>query len=905
MSLRVIIYSKIQSIRCLFGGLLVFFVFILTCNSHAQTQDSTAVSNIIRTNRIIDTTADSALIVNDSLAVDSLANDSLNTTGSIEQLEERLGIKISPDALPSIVTSEAVDSAVLDMKRNKFYLYGDAKVNYEDLQLNAGKVQYDQSANLVMAMPLADTAVKLKDRPSFTQGNEKFTYDSLKYNFKTKKAIVLNARSKYGEGFVYSNQVKRNPDQSIYGLGNVYTTCSLDTPHFGIRAKKIKVIPNKVVASGAANVTIEQVPTPVYLPFGLFPIAQGQRSGFILPTYTLDEQLGLGLIGGGYYFKLSQYTDLKMMTNIYSKGSWLVSGVSNYTKRYKYNGSLLFSYGYNKRGEAYEPDAQINKDFQVQWQHRSDPKSRPGTSFSASVNAGSSTFNQNNAYNTDLILQNQFNSNITYSKQWAGKPYSLNIGARHSQNTGSGLVQVTLPTMAFYVSQFNPFQGKNSLGTKWYEKITTEYRFTAENQLSFYDSAFDFGNLAFEDFNNGMKHEIPISASYNVLRFINLTMGTQYTEYWLTKQQYRYYNNSQEQVDTFKNNGFFTARDFNASIGVNTRIYGLKKFKKGSLMGIRHVLAPRVNYTYTPDFANPPFRYGYQTIIDPNNTTPQYLSPYEGAVVGTPGFNQFGRFSSSVNFGLNNNLQIKVRTKDDSIGSKNVTLIDNFDLSTSYDIARDSFNWSTLNLTFSTNVLDIVNVNASAVFDPYLFSYEEGRRIDRTMLGNGTGIARFSNANLSLSTQLNSKATGERNSNPAVNSPDYQRLMAYGGYNDYVDFEIPWNISINYAIQLSNSYQPVSKTDSLAVSNHFVGISGELNITDRWKVRVSTGYNFLQKQLQVTQLNIYRDLHCWRMEMSTVPFGPRKNYTFTLGVKAQVLQDLKLLRRRNYNEFLN
>lgn len=882
----------------------VFFVFILTQNAHAQKRDSTATTNIVRDGSVVVTIGDSTIATTDSVATDSVTADSAVVLDKKAALEKRLGIKLSPDAMPSVVTSEAADSAVLDMKKNEFYLYGAAKVKHEDLELNAGKIMYNQSANLVTATPLSDTAVKMKDRPSFTQGSEKFTYDSLKYNFKSKKAIVLNARSQYGQGFVVSQQVKRNPDQSIYGLGNLYTTCSLDTPHFGIKAKKIKVIPNKVVASGAANINIEQVPTPFYLPFGLFPIAQGQRSGFVLPTYSLDPQRGLGLIQGGYYFKLSEYADLKLMTDFYSKGSWLARGLSSYTKKYKYRGSLLVHYATNKTGESYEPDAQIAKDFQVQWQHASDPKSRPGTSFNASVNAGSSTFNQNNAYDADAILQNQFNSNITYTKQFTGKPYSLSIGARHSQNSGTGLVQVTLPSIAFYVSQFNPFQEKNGLGTKWYEKITTEYRFTGENQLSFYDSLFSFNNIAFEDFNNGMKHEIPISATYNMFRFLNVTMGTRYTEYWLTKQRYRYYNNATELQDTVQNTGFYTARDFNASLGVNTRIYGLKRFKKGALKGIRHVLQPAINYTYTPDFANPPFRYGYQTIINPSSQ-PSYLSPYESSVVGAPGFNQFGNFSSSLNFNLNNNLQIKVRSDKDSSGTKNVTLIEQLSFSTNYDIARDSFNWSAFNINFATNLLEKINIRATANFDPYLFSYTKGIRLNKTMISNGTGLARFTDANISMTAQLNGKPSGERDNMAAANTPEYQRMMAYGGYNGYADFSIPWNLTLNYALQITNEYQAATKRDSIRISSHNLGIGGDVTLTERWMVRVTTSYNFVEKELQMTRFTILRDLHCWRMELSTIPFGPRKNYTFTLGVKAQVLQDLKLQRRRTFNRFAN
>ncbi len=886
------ISSKVRSNHCLYALLAVIFIFVLTPAAYAQEKplrfDTIAADTLADSIRL----NDSMVGLKDSLLTDSLAiNDSTDSVKNMS-LEERLGIKLSPDAITSEVKSEASDSAVLDMRKNIFTLYGKAKVTNEDMELNAGKIIYDQSNSLVTAAPLSDTAIKLKDRPSFSQGQEKFTYDSLQYNFKSKRAIVRNPRTQYGEGYVFSEQVKRNPDQSIYGYHNLYTTCALDTPHFGIKANKIKVIPGRVVASGPANIMVESVPTPLFLPFGLFPVSKGQRSGFLLPTYTIEADKGVGLLNGGYYFNLGQYADLEARANIYSKGSWLTTGRATYAKRYKYRGGLALSYAYDKTGEDFEPDASISKAFNVQWQHASDAKSRPGTSFNASVNAGTSSFNARNTFDAEQILNNQSQSNITYSKNWANKPYTLSVGARHSQEASTGRVDVTLPELSFYIAQFNPFQGKNSLGTKWYEKITTSYTFTGQNQLIFTDSLFQLSKLNMSDFTNGMKHAIPISASYNIFRFVNLTLGANYNEYWLTKQSFKAYDYTGDTVAEEINRGFYTARDYNANITVNTRIYGLKMFKKGKLMGIRHMAIPEVSLNYVPDFAKDPYNYGYETITEKNGQS-RWVSPYEGAIQGAP--SQLGRFSSIVGFKLNNNLQIKVRSDNDTNGFKNIRLIDNFIVTTGYDIAADSQNWQNINMNFSTMLINVINVSASAVYDPYAFDYELEKR---TKWNKGTGIARFKSANVSLGANLKPKA--REDNHPARNTEEFKRLTQYGINDVYYDFNVPWNMGVTYSLGITKSYLTTSKKDTVEISNHNVSINGDLNLTSRWKITASTSYNLVQKKLQMTQINLVRDLHCWEMILTAVPFGERKFYNFTLHVKATVLQDLKLLRRRTY-----
>lgn len=840
----------------------------------------------------------------DTLKVDSLlAKDSLTASkdsASKNSLEERLGIKISADALPDVVTAEASDSAVLNMTENVFELYGNAKVNYEEMKLSAHKVSYQQSKNIVIAALSEDSTIALRGKPEFTQGQEKFTYDSLQYNFKSKRAIVRNAHSQYGEGFVISEQVKRNPDQSIYGLHSVYTTCSLDEPHFGIYAQKIKLIPNRIVASGPANIRIEKVPTPLFLPFGLFPITQGQRSGFKLPTYTIEEQRGIGLLNGGYYFSVSDKVDLLAEANFYTKGSWAANILSNYANRYRYNGAFAFRYAYNKTGESYESTSTIKKDFNIQWMHQSDAKSRPGVSFNAKVDAGTSTYNANNSLVTNQILQNQYQSNITYSKRWQNKPISLTVSANHSQNTQTRLVNVALPEVNFYLAQFNPFQNKKRVGERWYDKITAQYSFSGINRMQFYDSSFSFDKLSVGDMVNGMRHEIPVSASYNVMRFLKVSVNATYREYWMTRRLYKAYNISTAKLDTTEYRGFYTGRDLESSVRLYTQIYGMKMFKKGSkIAGIRHVLSPEMSFGYLPDYAAAPFYYGYKTRLDATGA-PSYQSAYEGSPY-TPGLGQFGNIRSAINFGLDNNLQVKMRTSKDTTGYKNIRLIDNFKINGSYNLAADSFNWSNFTMNFATMLFNVVNMTANASFDPYAFDYQNGRRSKDLQWNGHGGLVRFQQANVSLNASLHSKKKDNKN---ATGSDEYNRLMMYGRYDDYVDFSIPFNMNIAYTLGISKQYSAFSKSDTLVVSQHYLDLSTDVNITSRWKVGVRTGYNIETKELQLTSIDIYRDMHCWEMRMSTIPFGARKSYFFTLQVKASVLQDLKLVRRKDYRDAL-
>ncbi len=827
------------------------------------------------------------------------SKDSVLQMGS---LEERLGIKISEDALDDVVNASAVDSAVMDIKSNNFLLYGSAKVDYDGRKLSAPKIEFNQNTNLARASIVFDTAKK-KTLPLFEQGSEKVSYDSLQYNFKSQRAIIYNARTQYGEGFVISEQIKRNPDKSFYGFRNIYTTCALDHPHFGIRTNRIKIIPETAIATGPANIEVEGVPTPLFFPFGYFPTNnEKHRSGFILPAYTTEINRGLGFLKGGYYLYLNDKVDLQLQTDIFTKGSFAGYLISNYVNRYRYNGNVFLSYALNKTGEEFDPNARITKDFAIRWTHNKDAKSLPGVNFNANVNVQSGTFYSNNSFNTNQILQNQFQSNITFAKSWAGKPYSLTLSATHNQNTANKQVNITLPDFAFFVNARTPFARKNPVGqVRWYEKITVGYTMSSLNRLSFFDTAFELGKLQWSDFKNGMRHTVPISANYSIFRFVTLTFNAGYNEYWNLYTTRRAFNDVTQKVDTSIDRGFTASRDFNGGLTLNTQIYGMKLFKKGAIKGFRHTLRPSVGLNYRPDFAKAPFDYWYQTRLDSTQRL-TYLSHYEQSIIGLPPQGRTG----AVSFGLNNNLQMKVRNgKDTATGFKNIVLLDALDFNTSYNLAADSFQWDFYRFSGRTNIANKLNINANLNFDPYQYDYDNMRRTPRTTLASGNGLARLTTANIGFGTSFRSKQRQNAKAGTvAKESEDFKSLMRNNGAYNYVDFNIPWSLNLTYAFTLERRPSRFSKSDSSVVTQT-ITVGGDINFTARWKVAVNTGYNVVLKQITFSSIDIYRDLHCWEMRLGLIPFGFRRSFNFSLNVKAQVLQDLRLVRRRDFRDAIN
>lgn len=837
-------------------------------------------------------------VVTDTGLVKANGSDSLtkvNDSLKMQSKAKSLGIKISPESPEHPVVSTAKDSAIIDMETNKFYLYGEANVKQDEMTLKSGILEFDQKNNIVSAYPIYDTLGKKISEQEFTQGSETFSYDSLRYNFKSKRALVRNARMQYGEAYINSFQVKRNPDQSIFGYRNVYTTCNLEHPHFGISAKKIKVIPNKVAASGPANLQIADLPTPLMFPFGIFPINPQQTSGFILPTYTMENNRGLGLQGLGYYYNINKHIGVSAMFDIFSAGSYAIRTNAEYNVRYRYSGAFKFDYSLTKFGDEFDLENNTRQsNFMLRWRHTVDQRAMPGATFSANVDIGSSNNNRVNGMTADVQVNNQYNSSIAYTKSWANRPFMFQASMRHNQSTQTGNVSVTLPDLSFNVSQITPFQIKNRVGKeRWFEKISANYNISAQNRLEFNDSAFSLNNINRSQFVNGIKQSASIAATYNVLRFLRWNFSIPYNEYWNTRQDYRTYNYAKFADDTTTNYGFYTSRDFQVTSGVNTRIYGMMMFKKGKVAGVRHVITPTLNFSYVPGFSRTPFNY-FHTYMNKYQEA-EYLSLYQRTAYGGP---NNALPVGSIGFSLNNNLQMKVRTND-SAGTKNITLIDGFDIRTGYNLMADSINLQDISFSGRTSILNKFNISFGGSFNPYHY---EGKTKTRYYLIEKDGpIARLRNFNVSADFNLNGDAKKDKEvEKQREDNEDVQRMLRNNGINSYYDFNIPWSLMVRGSIDYSRIAQESNK-DTVYITPNLM-VSGSLRFTSKMMFNFTTGYDFTKKTIGATTFNLTRDLHCWQMLLNITPFGLYRNYNFTLNVKSSVLQDLKLTRRRAFQD---
>lgn len=870
----------------------------ITISINAQAQDT------LNNNRAIN----NMMLSNDEpkSAIDS----STNIKKDKASLEAAWGIKISNDAFPDVIKNSSEDSAYLDIKNKKFYLHGKAVTEFQDLKLNSAHIVLDQNIKEVFAYPDLDTAGKIISLQEFQQGQEKFYYDSLRYNFDSKNALVRNARMQYGEGFIKSQKIKRHNDGSLDGFGNIYTTCNLeDHPHFALRTNKIRVIPGRIVVSGPANLEIQEIPTPLVLPFGMFPQMQkGQSSGIIIPSYTMEQNRGLGLQRGGYYFAINDYLGLTTQMDIFSGGSWGLYSTVDYAKRYKYSGKLMINYSKTVWGESYEYNSRDQKDFKVRWSHSMDPKARPGTNFSASVDVGTSSYNQINNINPNVRLNNQYVSSISYSKSWVGKPYTFNASLRHSQNTQTGQVSITAPELTFNLGQLTPFARKEMIGVpKWYEKMTASYSVRAVNRFDFIDTTLNIKKLSLRDFDYGLVHNANIQANYNVLRYFTLSIQIPYNEYWNTKQRI-ITGQSNIDRDTTYNYGFFATREFSASTNLSTRIYGVKQFKKGSIQGIRHVIMPSIGVRYSPSFAMDPFNYMYQDYDQYGNVT--YYSPYTGSPIGGPSTWQE---TGAITYNINNTLQMKRRMRDSTAttGANSekaiINLIDGLGITGSYNLIADSFKLSDFSINFRTNLFNKVNISANSILTPY---YYDGGKRTKEYIWNETGkIAQMNSANIALSMsfrgQDNKRGTPEDTTDLGDKglNEDYRNMMNRDGISNYYDFTIPWDFTTSMGVRF-NRRRSNTAPDSMVITPNFT-FSGNVNLTERWKLSVSTGVDFNDMKnirLGYTVIDIVRDLHCWQMSLNLIPFGNYRSFYFTLNVKSSMLQDLKLTRRRSFQD---
>ncbi|MCC7401219.1 MAG: LPS-assembly protein LptD [Chitinophagaceae bacterium] len=833
-----------------------------------------------------------------------------NDTAIIKQKTDTFSLKISKDALDAPVRYSAADSVVVLIRGKQIILYGKTKTEYQNTTLTAPKVELDQESQIVTAVNKKDSAGTVVEDAHFKDGENEFGSDTIWYNFKTQKGVTKNTVTQQGELFVHGQDIKRENDSIIYVRKGMFTTCNLDDPHFAFITNKLKVVNKKLAVSGPAHPEFEDVPIPIYIPFGFYPLSQGRHSGLLPPQFATNEQYGLGLEGLGYYKVLSDYWDAKVYGNIYSYGGWSLNINPTYRKRYRYSGSFTFSVQSTKSNFKGDPDYFKTNTYNLSWSHMVDSKARPGTTFSANVNAGSTRFNQLIPNDPQRNFQNQLGSSISYSKTWKDKPFNLTMSANHSQNNFTHLINVSLPNAAFTVNTVYPFQKKDKAGTpKWYEKLGLAYNGIFRNQVSFYDTAFHFKQLL-DTMQWGAQHNFPVSLSLPPILggALIVSPSVSYSQIWIAQKFHRNWNSNTNKLDTSITKGIFMDQSASFGFSLSTALYGTYQFKHSRITKIRHVIRPSIGISYKPDFSKQHF---YTTQVDTTGYKVRF-SEYENSLYGHYSEGKYG----GMTFQLDNNLEMKVKSKKDTAngGIKKVTLIDGYGFSTSYNFFADSMKLSPVQFYFRTNLFNKINISASTVLDPYQVN-SRGQDIGKYAWQGAKKftLGRLTTGSISLSTSFSSKPKDPKKEEERkkqvqqrLNDPtliaDQQRLLDYMQQNpsEFVDFNIPWQLSFSYSLYFSQQFRPDYSGFTKTISSN-VSFNGSFNLTPKWNFSTNGYYDFSSHKIQTFQMSISRDMHCWQMSINVTPIGLYRFFSFTINPKASVLQDLRINRSRYFS----
>ena len=807
-------------------------------------------------------------------------------------------------ALKSKVEYSSSDSLRFEIKGQKVFLFDKADIKYEDFNLKANYVEIDFVKNTLYATGSKDSTGKLTGNPETAQGDQKFKSKTILYNYNTKRGYIQTVFTKQDEGYLHGQVIKKMENNVTYVKNGSYTTCDREEdPHFEFRFGKAKVIPGSKVVTGPAYMVISRVPVPIAIPFGFFPSKSGRRSGIIIPAYGESANRGFFLENGGYYWATSDYMDLYIIGDIYSRGSWAIKPTLNYKYRYHYYGSLNLSYALNILGVAGSPDYQKTQDYQVRWTHIQDPKARPRSSFSANVNIVSNTFNRYNpSSSTQSYLSNTFQSSINYATNWSNTFY-LTMNFNHSQNTLNKTISITFPQISFSVAQFKPFEIKNRVGKKrWYENISIRYAMDAENRYNTLDSLIFKPGWA-DDMQNGIRHTIPVNMTLPLLKLLNWTTSINFTDrmYYQTVHK-KYIPSSKPGIDSLVTEmvpGFKNAIDGNISTSVNTIIYGMYRFKKGPVIGIRHMMTPSVGFTYTPEFGAPALGYWKWVENDTNKNIQVKYSIFERGIYGGPPMAKSGL----VSFALRNNLEMKVRNRKDTItGTKKIILIENLTFSTTYDLAKDSVRWAPITISGYTTLFKHLRIQYASSWDMYARD-ALGRRTNTTEWKAHNKVLRLDVTNwiLGLNYSLSSDKTGKKKT-PNKGTPEEQQDVV-DFYDYYVDFDIPWSFSVNYNFSYTKNWPTPVSPARVGKIVQTLGVSGQLNITPKWKISVTSGWDFTTGTLSYTSIDVYRDLHCWEMRFGWIPKGYQQSWNFSINVKASILQDMKLNKKKDFRDY--
>ncbi|MCO5231357.1 MAG: hypothetical protein M9958_09405 [Chitinophagales bacterium] len=848
--------------------------------------------------------------------------DSNNYYKSTETIEEKqegdvvmpiTQLKYAKDSMDAPVEYKAKDSIIYDIPQKTMYLYGDASVVYKDITIKGGVISYNWDIQEVESKWAVDSLGNKFFKPEFSQAENIFQADQLRFNFKSKKGKSLGAVTRQSDGYLHSSEIKNISEDVFFGNSVKYTSCEYDHPHFYIEIGKAKIIKDKVIVGKPANLVIEDTRTPLFLPFGVFPILKKRNTGLLMPQYGETQELGFFLKGLGYYWAINDNVNMTVTGDIYSLGSWGITNNMDFNKRYKYSGNINLSFTSLQQSERRSSSfTKPSKEFFVNSSFRIDPKKLYNGNFSASVYAGTRSYHQFNVTDAQTFLNNTYRSSIAYQKWWTNKPMRLSVSANHSQNTQTKDITFQLPQFNFAVSRVNPFQRKvQTGGKKWYENIGFSYNMDMQNQINTKDSLL-FKKETLENMRNRIKHSLPISSgSFSLGKFLNLSLNFDYTERWYFKYQERIYH---EDVDTFyveevTKKGFKMVRDFGLSANFSTRLYGMLQFKKGKIKAIRHVVNPQISFNYRPDFGHERWGYYGKVQTNPDGTFVNY-NKFSKGIYGSPTTGAMG----GISFNVNNNLEMKVRSKKDTVtGEKKIPILENFTFGGSYNFIADSFQLSDIRFSANNRISKYLSLNLSGTLDPYLYDKERNRRTPKLGITNGGQWLRLRNMSLNLSGSWQSKSRDGRTTNgdefdPRIGLPDdtlnidgyYIQDQVFGAPLAYVDFNIPISINYNYSLNINRFYSRGKDTASITQT-----LSAGINfsLTPKWKVSVNTGFDFTNKEISRTDISVYRDLHCWQLAFNWVPLGFQRSFSLELNVKSQMLKDLKLAKRKMWVDY--
>ena len=840
------------------------------------------------------------------------AMDSLHRADSIASVDSLRMLKKSSLEVPAFTTAR--DSIIEDFSDGKqmIYYYGDVSVTYGNMKLTADYMEYDLKTATLYARGTKDTTGVITGKPVMEQGGKSYTMEEVRYNFNTMKARITNMVTQEQDGILHGKNIKMMPDRSINMTNGKYTVCDCEEPHYYLHltAAKVMTKPSQKTVFGPAYPVIADVPLPIGLPFGFIPKRPDRATGILFPTFGEETKRGFYVRDAGFYFVIGDYFDIALTGDIYTLGSWAVDLNSRYKVNYKCNGNFSLTYSNDQVGERGSSDFQQMRNFGIRWSHSQDPKARPGTSFTASVNFSSPSNNRYNSTSVTEALQNQISSSVSYSKNWNGK-INLSINALHSQNSRDSSYTFTLPNISLSVSRFYPFKRKNRVGKeKFYEKFSLGYNTSFQNKIGFKASEFKEPGLL-DKFQNGMTHNFQIGLpNFTLFKYINVTPSVSYGMNWFFRKTEKEYNPDTGKVEDIKGKAFGTfgaTHNYSGSISMSTRLYGMFNFgKHKKVQAIRHVVTPSLSASFSPEKGT--YFNGWRTLTytDRNGEVKtQDYNIYAGNIGSYPSKGK----TASLNFSLGNNFEAKVRDLKDTTGTgtKKVKLIDNLNFSTGYNFLAEQFNMSNVGVTMNTSIFGKLGISANANFDPYAMEVQDKKvvRVNKFAITQGQGLLRLNTASVSLSYSLSGdgKINGNDGTKQAGGNPadHYTRIYYHpitgeyipGGYLYYMNPNVPWSVNFNYSFSYRPTYQYANE-QMAKVHNYTqtLGLSGNVKLTPRLSMQLSTNFDLMALKMSATQLSATYDLHCFKINVSWVPNGQWESWSFRIQANAAALADL-------------